>query len=269
MEQIGESANRVWLNTLTDIFVDGYKVSSPNEGLGQMHKPSLEIIGYTSVIDMNKPIVTFLSRKLNYKFMFAEALWILSGSNNLEEIAHYGPAWRKFSDDGKTLSGAYGPEVISQLDYVINTLLNDPMSRQAVLTTWKKLPKASKDIPCTVSTQFLIRGGKLHIIHNMRSSDTWVGWPYDIFCFTCVAWYVMLAINMSASVGQGTKLKLGNMHFRAGSQHIYLEQVSQAQKLIGGKESAGEYRGLEKFELKSPSHLMSFLRHQRDNDTWF
>ena len=43
-----------------------------------------------------------------------------------------------------------------------------------------------KDIPCTVSLQFLIRENKLHLFVNMRSNDVFLGLPHDIFCFTMI-----------------------------------------------------------------------------------
>jgi thymidylate synthase len=38
-----------------------------------------------------------------------------------------------------------------QLDYVVEALVKDNDSRQAVLTIWRPSPAPSKDIPCTVS----------------------------------------------------------------------------------------------------------------------
>ena len=75
--------------------------------------------------------------------MAAEALWILSGDNKVETIAPYNKNIKQFSDDGIIFQGAYGPRIISQLDYVIESLRKDRESRQAVLTIWNPNPKPS------------------------------------------------------------------------------------------------------------------------------
>jgi thymidylate synthase len=52
----------------------------------------------------------------------------------------------RFSDDGITFFGAYGPKIITQTSYIVNTLCNDQDSRQAVLSIWRENPKSSADI---------------------------------------------------------------------------------------------------------------------------
>ena len=51
----------------------------------------------------------------------------------------------------------------------------------------------------------------------MRSSDAWLGWPYDAFNFTCISIYTLLQL-----MHQHRKTyKLGNLSINAGSQHLY------------------------------------------------
>ena len=107
-------ANQAWIKLLGDISLHGTHVSNG----------TLELISNQSIIDMNYPIVTIPERKLNYKFMFGEAEWILSGSNNVKHISKYMKAISKFSDNGITFRGAYGPKIVDQLDYVVCSLLN-------------------------------------------------------------------------------------------------------------------------------------------------
>jgi hypothetical protein len=74
------------------------------------------------------------ARKANIVFNHAEALWYLSGRDDLAMIAHYAPRLRGFSADGRRLTGtAYGPRLFgpapdgsSQLDRVIALLRADP-----------------------------------------------------------------------------------------------------------------------------------------------
>jgi thymidylate synthase len=43
---------------------------------------------------------------------------------------------------------------------------------------------SKKDIPCTLSVQFVLRQERLYAITTMRSNDLWLGFPYDVFCFS-------------------------------------------------------------------------------------
>jgi thymidylate synthase len=158
-----------------------------------------------------KPLVTNPWRKINYAFAFAEVAWIAAGRNDLEYLLPFNKNMQKFSDDGKTLTGAYGPKIKSQMEYVINTLKADPDSRQAVMTIWKPSPKPSKDIPCTIMMHFIIRGGWLHLTTYMRSNDIWLGFPYDVFTFTTLLRQASFTLNV----------RCGTYTHIVGSMHIY------------------------------------------------
>src|SRR5574344_1103418 len=85
-------------SSLIELLLNEGKEVSPR---GQLTK-EITPIGIT-INNPRKRVVSNNIRKLNYGFMIGELFWILRGSNNLEEIAHYNSNWRNFSDDGKTL----------------------------------------------------------------------------------------------------------------------------------------------------------------------
>ena len=180
------------------------------------------------VCDMARPVVTTKERKLNYKFMAAEALWILAGRNDVESLTKHVPRMSDFSDNGETLAGAYGPRIFSQLKYIFDTLVKDPATRQAVLTIWDRNPQPSKDIPCTVSMCFSIRDGKLHLHAYMRSSDAWLGIPYDVFSFSMVGIFVCLRLNKMF----GVNLAPGVLSITATSSHLYERDWQKAEEIL-------------------------------------
>lgn len=214
------TANTAYRGLLETVHIAGMDVSPRDQATN-------EIMGYQTCIDMQYPIVTIPSRELNYRFMAAEAYWILTGQQGLDELTPYCKRMAEFSDDGVTLSGAYGPRFISQARYVVDTLVNDNSSRQAVTTIWERNPRPSKDIPCTVSLQWLLRNNKLHCIAYMRSSDVWLGWPYDVFTFTMMTCYIIALANQKAMTGW----ELGNLRVMAGSQHLYKRDSEKAIKV--------------------------------------
>lgn len=165
------------------------------------------------------------ARNVNLPFMFAEAAWIISGSNRLGDLTPYMKVYKNFSDDGVFLRGAYGPKVVDQLPYVVDCLVKDNDSRQAVMTIWRERPGPSKDIPCTVSIQFFIREDVLHSVVTMRSNDIVLGFTYDVFTFSMIANAVRLLLKE-----RGIDVVLGTLCVNPGSMHLYEQHVKSVQK---------------------------------------
>jgi len=172
------------------------------------------------LIHSEKNILVHPIRKLNYRFMVAEFLWYIRGKNTLEPLTRFNPNMKKFSDDGVTLAGAYGPRLMPQWSYVMSKLLEDIDTRQAVASIWTPSPKPSRDIPCTLSLQFLRREDKLNLIVTMRSSDIWLGLSYDMFSFS------QIQNVMAGALG----INRGWIQFNLGSSHLYEEHESIARE---------------------------------------
>lgn len=166
-------------------------------------------------------------RRINIPFMFAEAAWIISGSNRLSDLTPFMKTYSNFSDDGIFLRGAYGPKVVDQLGYVVDSLVKDSDTRQAVMTTWRERPGESKDIPCTVSMQFLIRDGKLNMVTTMRSHDIILGFTYDVFSFSMIAMSVLLLLRQ-----RRVRVSLGDLYVTSGSLHLYERHYEQAKEWV-------------------------------------
>jgi thymidylate synthase len=209
MNETPKNATEAWLALLGDVSLNG-KISHPR---GMKIR---EIINNSVAIDMRHPVVLTKERRLSYKFMAAEAWWILSGRSDVESIGRHCKAIRRFSDDGIGFFGAYGPKISCQMEHIVKTLKSDRDTRQAVLTIWRESPPPTKDVPCTVSVQWLIRDGLLHCIDTMRSNDVWLGFPYDVFNFSMLSWHVLEALR-----DEGIEVDLGTLHLNAGSHHIY------------------------------------------------
>lgn len=256
-------ASERWVEMLEDVMRDGH-VCSPR---GMKIK---ELIAYKSVVDMTRPVVTVKNRKLSRKFLGAEAVWIMQGDNRVETITPYNKNIGKFSDDGIYFNGAYGPRVVDQLTYVTDQLLSDPDTRQAVMTIWRPNPRPSKDIPCTVAIQWFIRNhvdgmgvshNLLHCVDTMRSSDAWLGWPYDIFNFSMLSAYVALMVKAKG----GPQLELGTLSLVAGSQHVYETNWGEVRKCI---EDATDqpYNRINLRDFNEPQDLIRHLQAVRDAD---
>jgi thymidylate synthase len=133
-----------------------------------------------------------------------ELLWYLAKTNALEFVAFYLPKYEKSSDDGKTIYGGYGPrlfcmdEANDQVANVTSLLRKKPGTRQAVIQLFKAtdIIEEHKDVPCTCTLQFMIRGQRLHMFTNMRSNDAFLGLPHDVFAFTMLQEIVARTLNL-------------------------------------------------------------------------
>ncbi|MGH3941050.1 MAG: thymidylate synthase [Pseudonocardiaceae bacterium] len=164
------------------------------------------------------------TRVINPAFAVAEALWILSGSDD-PWIFRYNRSLAKYADDGR-LQGAYGPRIrrwrdkVDQLDHVRTLLGRDPDSRQGVVQIYdaERDTLGHRDVPCTLSYRFFLREGQLNMHTTMRSQDLWLGFPYDIFTTTLIQ--ELMAGWLGVSVGE--------YHHHVDSLHLYDEHVAGA-----------------------------------------
>lgn len=212
--------NQIWKDKVVEIR-DNYDYVVKPRGMEVREK----VAGQYTV-----PMPAYLdleNRKVNVPFMLAEAAWIISGSNRLEDLTPTMKRYADFSDDGVFLRGAYGPKVVDQLGYVVDSLAQDQDSRQAVLNIWRERPGYSKDIPCTTNMQFLIRENKLNMVTTMRSHDIVLGFTYDVFSFSMVAKAVQLLLKE-----KGINVELGDLTVTAGSMHIYETHYEKSEEWL-------------------------------------
>lgn len=228
------SAHDAWVNTLEYILDHG-------RNIGPRGLATTEVLDNCFSFDMIDPIIKSFARNLNYKFLCAEAEWITRGSNLVEDLTKYNSQMAKFSDDGVILSGAYGLPYMEQFDYVVNALVKDVNTRQAAMTIWSRNPASSKDIPCTVAMVFTIRDNRFDAHVFMRSSDAWLGLPYDIFSFTMMAMKILCEYNLRADHKSGAFITPGKMFLKLVSSHLYAEHIESAYSVIAEYNSQGRF----------------------------
>lgn len=101
-------------------------------------------------------------RDANPFFHFFESLWMLAGRNDLGFMTRFVGNFGQYSDDGKTLHGAYGYRwrehfALDQLKVITQQLRNNPDDRRCVLGMWDvnaDLGRNGKDLPCNTHIYF-------------------------------------------------------------------------------------------------------------------
>ena len=256
----GKFANIEWLNLLKSIVRDGSPVAPRS-------LPCRELLAHTTSVRMDSSVVTVKDRKLGRRFMVAEAHWILTGRNDVASIAPYSKEIAKFSDDGRRFSGAYGVKIVDQMRFVCDSLIEDNDTRQAVMAIWRENPRPSKDVPCTLTCQFLIRrrSGErfLDCVDSMRSSDAWLGIVYDWFNFSMLSTLVLLTIRERDE--RLRDVQLGDLHLFAGSQHLYESDLSSVEKILAQPYPAVDcYEPLVIDEFNGPEDFIRHLEFLKD-----
>jgi thymidylate synthase len=208
-------------------------------------------------------IITSKARNLNQAFAAAEFCWIMAGDDLLHPLAAFNSRMAEFADCGfphaPYFYGAYGPRVVEQLPHVLKALRADDSSRQAVLSIWRPNPPKTKDVPCTLTLQFLIRHGHLELITSMRSNDLMLGTPYDVQTFTRLQLYVASQLGVA----------VGPYHHLVGSLHLYSDDVPKAEAIIAeiGDQSAAD--ALPDFDpTVAPHALWAAVRKGAIPATW-
>jgi thymidylate synthase len=173
------------------------------------------------------------ARKTNIVFNHAEALWYLSGRDDLAMITHYAPRLRGLSPDGQRLTGtAYGPRLFrpdpdgtSQFDRVLTLLRADPDTKRAALLIMEPgelADPANPDVACTLALQLMLRGQALHMTAHMRANDALTGLLCDVFSFTFIQEHAARLLGIPA----------GSYTHHAGSMHVNIPDLAKASAIV-------------------------------------
>jgi hypothetical protein len=139
-------------------------------------------------------------RDANPFFHLIESLWMIAGRDDLADLTKYVSTFGQFSDDGKTVPGAYGKrwrdwfstdvpmggdgsgvQWPDQLDRVVEQLRANPRDRRVVIQMWdpavdiQRNIDGSKDVPCNISALPFETDGALNLTVFCRSNDMVLG----------------------------------------------------------------------------------------------
>lgn len=211
-----DTIGELWYSQLKNLVYNGLTVAPRDQKCCEMTDIKL-VLNHA-----NHNILLDPTRKLNYRFMVAEWLYIWFGHEDVKTIGQYNPNMAAFSDNGVDFNGSYGPPILHQWPRILQLLGEDITTRQAVIQIYRPPMGPTKDVPCTLTIQFLVREHQLNTLVSMRSSDIWLGLPYDIFNFT------MLANILAAQL----HVQLGWFSINLGSSHLYESNRKKALKVL-------------------------------------
>ena len=149
------------------------------------------------------PLLT--TKKLHFKSIVNELLWFLRGDTSIQWLnEHSVSIWNEWANEEGELGPIYGKQwtawptsqgdSINQIDYVIDCLRNNPNSRRILFHGWNVEYLPNEKIspqenvkqgkmalpPCHLLYQFYVSQNRLSSQLYIRSSDSFLGLPYNI-----------------------------------------------------------------------------------------
>jgi len=228
----GESVPSLYTKILDTVLNEGRTIS-PRSLLTKEIGPVI-----IEVTNPRKRLFGHPNRKEVSIFTYIEGLWILLKEASLNRVGYYVPAMSNYVHERtKLFDGAYGPAIGNQFELVYQRLKEDRDTRQAIVVINQpylhKLP--TKDYPCTLSYQFLIRDNKLDMIAYMRSQDAYLGLVYDTGEFQ---WFQSI---LAGWLG----VKIGKYIHIDGSLHLYKRNFIKAKEVVDNDGSFNLYNKAE------------------------
>lgn len=259
-----------YLDLLQDILDNGAR-KNDRTGTG-----TLSVFGRQYRHDLAEGFPLLTTKKLHLKSIVNELIWFLRGDTNIRWLKENGVSiWDEWATEEGDLGPIYGAQwtawptrdggSINQIDYVVDCLRNNPDSRRILFHGWnvEYLPNEGVSPqdnvragrmalpPCHLLYQFYVAGGKLSSQLLIRSSDSFLGLPYNT---------ASLAV-LTMMLAQQCDLEPGEIIICTGDSHIYsnhMEQVKQQLsreprplprlKILRRPDSIYDYR-FEDFEL--------------------
>ena len=234
-------ADRNFIETCKEILKNGYSSKGTNvrtrweDGAEANY---ISIVGVTNKYDVGKefPMITLRNNTNTVKRAIDEILWIWQKkSNNVNDLNSH--IWDQWAGEDGTIGKAYGYQMsrkydfktkqgiknLDQVDYVLNLLKNDPSSRRIMTNIFNFEDLKDMNLePCAYGTQWLVKGGKLHLILNQRSQDM----------LAANGWNTMQYAALLCMFAQCAGLEVGTLTHNIGDCHIYDRHVPLIEKLI-------------------------------------
>lgn len=157
-------------------------------------------------------------RSFNLIYALVEAFYLFNPSNDVNNFSFYNKRMADYSDDGLHINSAYGYHIANNLKNLVEKLKEDQGTRQAVLNIYSSkygVEMKTKDVPCTIALNFLVRDNKLNLTTYMRSNDLFWGLQYDLFMFTCLQEAIAkeLGLEMGCYIHCPTSLHVYDYHW--------------------------------------------------------
>ena len=229
-----------FINTLSRIVEEGQIVKTRNSETTRLRNIMIEF--------WDTPLVSV--RRTAWKNALREMEWFLSGSTNIYKLHPKVHKWwepwadgdgeidNNYSKQFRNFEGKHGS--VDQVQYMIDTLTNNPYSRRNVITTWHTYDMLLPETPITNCHGSLIQAfvepsdNTVHLTMNQRSCDMVLGVPHNWIQY----WAFMLFLAHKSGRNPGSLTWIG------GDCHIYPDHLEVCDEM-DSEDISEECMGLE------------------------
>lgn len=254
-------SEQAYLDLLKDILENGVE-KSDRTGTG-----TLSVFYRSLRFDLAKGFPLLTTKFVSFKSVLAELLWFISGSTNNNDLREMGcTIWDEWADKKGELGEIYGYQWrdfggsdqwrydstgaprdfyeagFDQLAWLINEIKTNPDSRRLYVTAANPLSRDNQALDCCHNYfQVYIVNGKLNLYFQMRSTDVFLGLPFNI------ASYALLLHMMAKECGY----EVGELVYSGVDVHLYKNHLEQAKEQFN-REILSDFPELE-FKSEMPS----------------
>lgn len=220
-----------YLKLMVDILKNGK--SKPTRGI----HGTKAIFGAQLHFDMRQGFPLLTTKKMPFSLLLHELFWFVSGTSSVDYLhEHKIRYWDGFLDEKNDLGRVYGVQwrhwrkpdgsEQDQLQWAIDEIKNNPNSRAIIVSAWNAGElKEMRLPPCHTMFQFDVTKGKLRLELYQRSSDVFLGLPFNI------AQYAMLLMMVAHLTG----LEARELIISIGNAHLYNNHLDQAKEQVQRK----------------------------------
>jgi len=241
------------------------------------------VFGYQMRFDLRKEFPAVTTKKLAWKSVVSELLWMLEGSSDERRLAeiHYGKPREELvgkttiwtanadsqgaalgytnNDTVKDLGPVYGHQWRSwdakmgfqdQIAEVLESLYYNPNSRRHIVSAWNADQVGVMALPpCHTLFQFHVQDEELSCQLYQRSADMFLGVPFNIASYSLLTHMFAQLLN----------LKVGDFVWTGGDCHIYQNHMEQVEEQITRQPRKGPileipvFKDLEELTNTTPS----------------
>ncbi len=216
---------RAYLELLQDILTNG-TARSDRTGIG-----TLSVFARQLRFDLSRGLPLVTTKRLHLPSIIHELLWFISGETNIRYLQDQGVTiWDEWADAEGELGPVYGKQwrawqkpdggTIDQLKGVIDQINSNPESRRLLVSAWNVAALETMALPpCHYAYQFYVAQARLSCLFTMRSTDAFLGLPFNI------ASYALLTHLVAQQCG----LDVGELIWCGGDVHLYVNHLQQVE----------------------------------------
>jgi thymidylate synthase len=219
---------------------------------------TLRVIGHQARFDLHAGFPLLTTKHVSLKTIFTELRFFLLGKtdqswleerrcriwkewstaewcagqglpeNDLGPI--YGFQWRHFGADYGGKDHCHEGTGVDQLARAMELIRTDPDSRRIVISAWEAGSLQRMALPpCHVLFQFSVMGGRLYCHLYQRSSDVFLGVPYNLASYALLTHMVAHCCDLEPGVFIHT---YNDLHLYENHRAQALEQLSRAPRAL-------------------------------------